>query len=207
MTLDKLKRYIGLAISLVLLVLLLPVGAPSPGPRLTALDKTPASIIAMESSEHTREWRTAMDFQAHCGGRNQRLFMPPSAWADVTCDQLFRSVSGVVLIDLAAEVAPTRDEARALADKVIEYRGLPEQRELAEALSAALNDKVLTWHVANESSLRSRVYLSNALALGVFLLALWGRVRTGGWVVSLVLAIGRLFGLGGNLAKRLHDRV
>lgn len=215
MNLDKFKRYLGLAVSLLPLLFVLPIAQPYPGPRLTPIDKTLASIIAMETTERVREWRRGIDFKDACGGQQKRgAFSAPSLYSydNVPCDQIFSSVSFKTSVDLIYDGSFQPEDAKALANKLLEFSRssslkTAEASETAKVLAAVLNSKTLAWHAENESSLRTRVYLANGFALAMIVLLFLGRARVGGWIVGFFMALGRLLGLGGKVAKKLHEKV
>ncbi len=74
-------------------------------------------------------------------------------------------------------------------------------------LANALNDETLAWHIENESVLRQRVFIVNGLMVVAFTLLLVWRTRVGGWIAEFFAGLGRLLGLGGKVAKSLHEKV
>jgi len=224
MNLDKCKRYLGLAVSLLPLLFILPIAKPDPGPRLTPIDSTAVSVIVMASTDDTRMWRYGREFVENCGSRSKSSNSAPSTFffgpaishfSKVPCDQVFRSVGYKVILDVLYEPSSPTEGAEKIANKYVRFEtskdyGGPdaqESAELAKELSPVLSAKVASWHLKNESSLRMRVFLANAAVLVLFVFMLGSRAQVGGWIVVGFAAIGGILGFGSKVAKKLHEKI
>jgi hypothetical protein len=194
---EKFKRYLGIAFSLLFLVLFIKVPdsfRPNPA-MLTPVDNTAIMNITAGRSDKFQLWRQATNFMNKCDTRGESK-----------CSELSENIQFEVFLNNLAAMDTLTPGLWAAWDKTreLDWKNPPKEKREFYAMA---NVAIAKYLETIQSQLRVTAYLVNIGLLLAILTGIWLRQGIGDILWSPVALAGRILSGGAKTAKKLHDKV